>query len=73
MSDRRVRLELDVPSYDPRGIVLALGPDGRRAGMAATSLHLSGGFAFLEMTGVRAPFRGRPGSPGVIKLRQMHT
>ncbi|WLQ32076.1 GNAT family N-acetyltransferase [Streptomyces castrisilvae] len=46
----------DVPSYDPRGVVIAL--DGEEwIGLAATSRHT--GFVFNEMTGVRAPYRGR--------------
>ncbi|MFG2628245.1 GNAT family N-acetyltransferase [Streptomyces sp. NPDC048473] len=47
---------LEVPSYDPRGVVIAL--DGEAwIGMAATSDH--GDFVFNEMTGVRAEYRGR--------------
>ncbi|MER5764336.1 GNAT family N-acetyltransferase [Streptomyces sp. NPDC002082] len=53
------RLRFASPSYDPAGIIVARGQDGTWAGMAATSLHLSDGFAFNEMTGVRAPYRGR--------------
>ncbi|MFE6780282.1 GNAT family N-acetyltransferase [Streptomyces sp. NPDC057702] len=46
----------DDPSYDPRGVVLALDGDVW-AGLAATSRH--SGFAMNEMTGVRAAYRGR--------------
>ncbi|MGW1775810.1 GNAT family N-acetyltransferase [Streptomyces sp. NPDC002104] len=53
------RLRFAVPSYDPAGIIVARDQDGAWAGMAATSLHLSDGFAFNEMTGVRAAHRGR--------------
>ncbi|MFI9243624.1 GNAT family N-acetyltransferase [Streptomyces sp. NPDC053086] len=42
--------------YDPRGVVIALDGDAW-IGMAATSVH--DGFVFNEMTGVRAPYRGR--------------
>ncbi|QKW50531.1 GNAT family N-acetyltransferase [Streptomyces buecherae] len=51
-----VRRRFDDPSYDPRGVVLAL--DGEAwVGMAATSRHST--FAMNEMTGVRAAYRGR--------------
>ncbi|WP_285564086.1 MULTISPECIES: GNAT family N-acetyltransferase [unclassified Streptomyces] len=46
----------DTPSYDPRGVVIALDGD-EWIGMAATSNH--GDFLFNEMTGVRAAHRGR--------------
>ncbi|MEU7061264.1 GNAT family N-acetyltransferase [Streptomyces sp. NPDC046197] len=49
---------IEVPSYDPRGVVIALGDDGW-CGLAATSDHRSSGFVFNEMTGVRAAYRGR--------------
>ncbi|WKX72368.1 GNAT family N-acetyltransferase [Streptomyces sp. XD-27] len=45
-----------VPSYDPRGVVIALDGD-TWVGLAATSRHDD--FLFNEMTGVRAPHRGR--------------
>ncbi|KND42592.1 hypothetical protein IQ64_22935 [Streptomyces stelliscabiei] len=50
-----------MPAYDPRGVVLALDSlDGDRwIGMAATSDRRRSGFVFNEMTGVRAPHRGR--------------
>ncbi|MFF5184750.1 GNAT family N-acetyltransferase [Streptomyces sp. NPDC000345] len=53
-----VRLRLEVPSYDPRGIVLALDGD-TWCGLAASSDHRAEGFVFNEMTGVRAGRRGR--------------
>lgn len=53
------RLRFASPSYDPGGIIVARDADGTWVGMAATSLHLSEGFAFNEMTGVRAAYRGR--------------
>ncbi|MCM2415922.1 MULTISPECIES: GNAT family N-acetyltransferase [unclassified Streptomyces] len=46
----------EVPSYDPRGVVIALDGDDW-IGLAATSNH--GEFVFNEMTGVRAAYRGR--------------
>ncbi|MFI6607770.1 GNAT family N-acetyltransferase [Streptomyces sp. NPDC050507] len=46
----------DAPSYDPRGVVLALDGDDW-IGMAATSRHED--FLFNEMTGVRASYRGQ--------------
>lgn len=46
----------DTPSYDPRGVVIALDGDDW-IGMAATSRHAD--FLFNEMTGVRASYRGR--------------
>jgi hypothetical protein len=56
--DEYHRLRIDVPSYDPRGVVLAL--DGEEwIGMAATSDHRGSGYVFNEMTGVRAGHRGR--------------
>ncbi|MFF1412578.1 hypothetical protein ACFVX6_22865 [Streptomyces sp. NPDC058289] len=55
--DAYARLRFASPSYDPAGIVVARDRDGTWAGMAATSLHLSDGFAFNEMTGVRASTR----------------
>ncbi|MCX4783829.1 GNAT family N-acetyltransferase [Streptomyces sp. NBC_01264] len=51
--DAYTRLRFAVPSYDPAGIIVARDQDGTWVGMAATSLHLSDGFAFNEMTGVR--------------------
>ncbi|MFF4715321.1 GNAT family N-acetyltransferase [Streptomyces eurythermus] len=46
----------DSPGYDPHGVVIAL--DGEAwIGMAVTSVHPD--FAFNEMTGVRAAYRGR--------------
>ncbi|MEV6162450.1 GNAT family N-acetyltransferase [Streptomyces sp. NPDC052052] len=54
--DEYTELRLEVPSYDPRGVVIA--QDGEAwIGMAATSAH--GDIAFNEMTGVRAGYRGR--------------
>ncbi|MFD4858052.1 GNAT family N-acetyltransferase [Streptomyces atratus] len=54
--DEYTERRLEVPSYDPRGVVIAL--DGEAwIGMAATSDH--GGFVFNEMTGVKAEYRGR--------------
>ncbi|MEV0587873.1 GNAT family N-acetyltransferase [Nonomuraea sp. NPDC050310] len=55
--DEYVAQRIDVPSFDPRGVVLALDPAGRWIGMAATSVHPGG--AFSEMTGVVREWRGR--------------
>jgi GNAT superfamily N-acetyltransferase len=49
---------VNVPSYHPDGIVLAI-DNGVWTGMCATSLHPAKGFAFSEMTGVLAPYRGQ--------------
>ncbi|MER7110503.1 GNAT family N-acetyltransferase [Streptomyces sp. NPDC000229] len=54
--DEYVERRFGTPSYDPRGIVIAQDGD-TWIGMAATSRH--DGFAFNEMTGVRAGYRGR--------------
>jgi GNAT superfamily N-acetyltransferase len=49
---------IEVPTYDPRGVVLAI-IDGVWIGMAATSLRPSEGCAFSEMTGVLPSHRGQ--------------
>ena len=56
--DEYVERRIDVPSFDPRGVVIAL-DDGVWCGMAATSDHRSAGYVFNEMTGVRAAYRRR--------------
>ncbi|MFB7463497.1 hypothetical protein ACFCZ1_08310 [Streptomyces sp. NPDC056224] len=53
-----------MPSDDPRGVVIARDGNGDGngdgwIGLAATSDHRAAGFVFNEMTGVRAPYRGR--------------
>lgn len=48
---------IETPTYDPRGVILAL-DGGSWVGMAATSLRPEG-HAFSEMTGVLAGHRGR--------------
>ncbi|ONK09779.1 GNAT family N-acetyltransferase [Streptomyces sp. MP131-18] len=53
-----VERRFEVPSYDPRGVVLALDGD-TWCGLAALSDHRTAGFVFSEMTGVRAAYRGR--------------
>ncbi|MEV5434237.1 GNAT family N-acetyltransferase [Streptomyces sp. NPDC052701] len=54
--DEYVERRFEVPSYDPRGVVIAL--DGEAwIGMAATSRHED--FMVNEMTGVRARYRGQ--------------
>ena len=46
-----LRLRIDVPSFDPRGVLLAI--DGEKwVGMTASSNHAERGFVFNEMTGV---------------------
>jgi RimJ/RimL family protein N-acetyltransferase len=49
---------IDVPSFDARGVVIALDND-LWCGLAATSDHRSAGYVFNEMTGVMAAYRGR--------------
>ncbi|MFI6080379.1 GNAT family N-acetyltransferase [Streptomyces sp. NPDC051217] len=56
--DEYIELRVDVPSFDPRGVVIALDGDTWCA-LAATSDRRSDGFVFNEMTGVRAGYRGR--------------
>jgi hypothetical protein len=53
-----LKRRIDVPAYDPRGVVIAL-DDDVWCGLAATSDHRSSGFVFNEMTGVKAAYRGR--------------
>jgi GNAT superfamily N-acetyltransferase len=50
------RRRLDVPSFDPGGVVLAVDGD-RWVGLAASSDHRKQGFVFNEMTGVRREHR----------------
>ncbi|MEU4676991.1 GNAT family N-acetyltransferase [Micromonospora sp. NPDC023737] len=49
---------VDVPTFDPGGVILALRGD-EWIGMSSTSLHPDNGYAFSEMTGVLAPYRGQ--------------
>lgn len=49
---------IDAPSYDPRGVVLAMDKT-RWVGMATTSLQRAEGHAFSETTGVLPSYRGR--------------
>lgn len=56
--DEYVAQRIEVPSYDPRGVILAV-CGGAWVGMASTSLRWSEGYAFSEMTGVLASHRGR--------------
>lgn len=53
-----LKRRIDVPSFDPRGVVIAL-DDEAWCGMAATSDRRAEGFVFNEMTGVRAAYRSR--------------
>jgi GNAT superfamily N-acetyltransferase len=52
--DRRI----DVPTFDPAGVVLALEED-RWVGFTTTSIHPEGSYAYSEMTGVLRSHRGR--------------
>jgi GNAT superfamily N-acetyltransferase len=56
--DDYVAQRVEVPSFDPAGVVLAT-HQGAWVGMSTTSLHPAEGYAFSEMTGVLAPYRGR--------------
>jgi GNAT superfamily N-acetyltransferase len=49
---------IDVPTFDPAGVILAL-RHYDWIGMSATSLHPEQRYAFSEMTGVRRPYRGQ--------------
>jgi hypothetical protein len=75
---------IEVPSYDPRGVVIALDGD-LWCGLAATSDRRSSGYVFNEMTGVKAAYRGRgislamkafgigfAGLCGVERIRTIH-
>jgi GNAT superfamily N-acetyltransferase len=56
--DEYLNDRIEVPSYAPRGVVLAIS-NGVWIGKAATSLRLSAGDAFSEMTGVLPRYRGQ--------------
>lgn len=56
--DEYVAQRIDVASFAPAGVVLAVVGDVW-VGMSATSLHPAKGYAFSEMTGVLAAYRGR--------------
>ncbi|MFD9502769.1 GNAT family N-acetyltransferase [Streptomyces sp. NPDC060035] len=56
--DEYLERRIEVPSYDPRGVVIALDNDVW-CGLAATSDRRSSGFVFNEMTGVKAAYRGQ--------------
>jgi len=75
---------IDVPSFDPRGVVIAL-DGGEWVGVAATSDRRSSGCVFNEMTGVKADYRGQgiaiamktfgvgfAGYCGVSRIRTVH-
>lgn len=82
--DEYLQERIDVPSFDPRGVVIAL--DGAEwIGMAATSDRRSSGFVFNEMSGVKADYRGQgvatamktsgigfAGLCGVDRIRTVH-
>jgi predicted GNAT superfamily acetyltransferase len=54
--DEYVAVRIDVPTFDPSGVILAI-RDCTWIGMSTTSLHTKG-YAFSEMTGVLAAYRG---------------
>jgi GNAT superfamily N-acetyltransferase len=56
--DAYVTQRIDVPTFDPGGVILAI-RDGAWIGMSTTSLQPAKGYAFSEMTGVLAPYRGQ--------------
>ena len=56
--DQYFERRIQVPSFDPEGVVVALDAD-RWVGMAATSYQSGRGYAFGEMTGVLPMYRGR--------------
>lgn len=56
--DEYVAQRIEVPSFEPAGVVLAV-TEGEWIGMSATSLHPAKQTAFSEMTGVLAPYRGQ--------------
>ncbi|MFJ5720562.1 GNAT family N-acetyltransferase [Streptomyces sp. NPDC093149] len=56
--DEYFERRIDVPSYDPRGVVIAL-DDDTWCGLAATSDRRAAGIVFNEMTGVRSAYRSR--------------
>jgi GNAT superfamily N-acetyltransferase len=49
---------IEVPSFDARGVVIALDGD-TWSGLAVTSDHRSDGYVFNEMTGVKTSYRRR--------------
>lgn len=53
-----VAQRIDVPSFMPSGVIIALDGDDW-IGMCALSDHLDQGHMFVEMTGVRAQYRKR--------------
>jgi RimJ/RimL family protein N-acetyltransferase len=56
--DEYLAERIQTPLDDPSGVVLAMSKD-EWVGMATTSLRKREGYAFSEMTGVRAGHRGR--------------
>ncbi len=56
--DEYVAQRLEVPAFDPCGVVLAV-QDDRWVGFATTSIHHAKGYAFSEMTGALRTHRGR--------------
>jgi RimJ/RimL family protein N-acetyltransferase len=65
-----LRYRIEVPSYDPRGVVISLDGD-TWCGLAATSDRRDAGCVFNEMTGVTRPYRGR-GLSIAMKTYGMH-
>lgn len=64
--DEYLAQRIETPIYDPRGVVLAV-DGGSWIGMAATTIRPEG-YAFSEMTGVLAGYRGR-GTSLAMKLQ----
>ncbi|ALG07745.1 GNAT family N-acetyltransferase [Kibdelosporangium phytohabitans] len=56
--DEYLSQRIDVPTFDPRGVVLAI-HERTWIGMSATSLSPTEGWAFSEMTGILPPCRGQ--------------
>jgi len=66
--EKYCELRLDVPSFDPAGVTLALDGD-EWVGMSGLSNHPALGICFQEMTGVRAPYRRK----GIATAMKLHT
>ncbi|MGH3777199.1 MAG: GNAT family N-acetyltransferase [Pseudonocardiaceae bacterium] len=82
--DEYLRDRIETPTYNPRGVVLAVS-SGVWVGMSTTSLRHAEGYAFSEMTGVLASHRGQgislamkllairfARSSGMRRLRTLH-
>ncbi|MFG2296253.1 GNAT family N-acetyltransferase [Streptomyces sp. NPDC048603] len=56
--DEYLAQRIETPSFDPRGVVIAIDGD-MWCGLSMSSDRRSEGFVFVEMTGVRRDYRGR--------------